>query len=490
MMMLRRATAVLALTSLLSAGLPLPAAAAPDATPFPILFVTQVPIPYDFTTIGSVFGNHLTAMDSVGRGGDLWIRYPDGTLKNLTALAGYGVASGFQGRRAIAVREPSVHWSGTKALFSMVIGAPPQQYQYVTRYWQIYEVTGLGVGDTPVITKVPNQPADLQQRQPDLRHRTTASSSRPTGRATAPRTSTRSSTSTRRRRPSPASGASIAATGDLRLLDHAPSGDFTPIVDSFGRVVFTRWDHLQRDQQADADAIGGGVVRDLQLLRRSGRRGRACRPRDEVFPEPRAERVDLLAGTNLEGHSFNHFFPWMINEDGTELEALNHVGRHELHRYFNRSINDDANVREFIAETSGPVQPERDRGDAADQGEPGHRGALLRHRRARVRHARVRAGGRRCRASRACTATRSRSPTTRTARRRATTATGSRCRPATRATTATRCRSPTARVLVVHTPETRADRNDGTRALPVSRYDFRLKLLQPGPGGFRSRARR
>jgi hypothetical protein len=57
-------------------------AQAPVITPHAILFVTQVPVPTDFTTIGSTFGNH--------RGGDLWIRYPDGTLRNLTALAGYG----------------------------------------------------------------------------------------------------------------------------------------------------------------------------------------------------------------------------------------------------------------------------------------------------------------------------------------------------------------------------------------------------------------
>jgi predicted RNase H-like HicB family nuclease len=44
------------------------------------------------------------------------------------------------------------------------------------------------------------------------------------------------------------------ASGDLRLLDHDPSGAFTPIVDSFGRVIYTRWDHLQRGQQADTDA--------------------------------------------------------------------------------------------------------------------------------------------------------------------------------------------------------------------------------------------
>ena len=63
--------------------------------------------------------------------------------------------------------------------------------------------------------------------------------------------------------------------------------------------------------------------------------------RTELFPEPRAARTDLLAGTNLEGHNFNDFFPWAINEDGTSEETLNHLGRHELHGYFNRSMNDD-----------------------------------------------------------------------------------------------------------------------------------------------------
>ena len=42
-------------------------------TPNPILFVTQIPNPIDFTTIGSTFGNHLGTPRSVPRGGDLWI---------------------------------------------------------------------------------------------------------------------------------------------------------------------------------------------------------------------------------------------------------------------------------------------------------------------------------------------------------------------------------------------------------------------------------
>src|SRR5207237_9819673 len=103
--------------------------------PAPILFVTQVPIPADFTTIGSVFGNHQASLDSAGRGGDLYIRYPDGTLKNLTRAAGYG-KTGSQAGTGIAVRQPSVHWDGAKAVFSMVIGAPAKQYQVQTYFWQ------------------------------------------------------------------------------------------------------------------------------------------------------------------------------------------------------------------------------------------------------------------------------------------------------------------------------------------------------------------
>ena len=40
----------------------------------------------------------------------------------------------------------------------------------------------------------------------------------------------------------------------------------------------------------------------------------------------------------------------MINEDGTEEETLNHIGRHELHSYFNRSFTNayDSNLQEFI----------------------------------------------------------------------------------------------------------------------------------------------
>ncbi|MGZ5473348.1 MAG: hypothetical protein ACXW31_07495, partial [Thermoanaerobaculia bacterium] len=130
----------------------------------PILFVTQVPMDEDFTTIGSTFGNHSGQVDSVPRGGDLWIRYPDGSLKNLTRTAGFGM-TGLQGAHAIAVRDPAVHWSGTKALFSMVIGAP-DQYEWNEYSWQIYEITGLAKDDTPVIRRIANQPADYNNISP------------------------------------------------------------------------------------------------------------------------------------------------------------------------------------------------------------------------------------------------------------------------------------------------------------------------------------
>jgi hypothetical protein len=114
----------------------LPAKVAAKALANPILFVTQVPIPDDFTTVGSVFGNHRAEVDSAGRGGDLYIQYPSGALRNLTREAGFG-NDGFQGAGSIAVREPVVHWSGSKALFSMVVGATTERYQWVMTYWQI-----------------------------------------------------------------------------------------------------------------------------------------------------------------------------------------------------------------------------------------------------------------------------------------------------------------------------------------------------------------
>ncbi|HEV8632485.1 MAG TPA: hypothetical protein VGV61_19380 [Thermoanaerobaculia bacterium] len=335
------------------------ALAAPGlAGPYPILFVTQVPIPGDFTAVASVFGNHQPDMESTGRGGDLWILYPNGTLRNLTQLAGYGVASGFQGATAIGVREPAVDWTGTKALFSMVVGAPTQRYEVATYFWQLYEVTGLGPTDTPVITRIANQPANANNVSPaylsDGRILFTSDRPRGGGAYLYPQLDEYEEAPT-------VSGlwALDRTSGRLELLDHAPSGDFKPTVDSFGRVIFTRWDHLQRDQQADTDALDPNDDPYGTFNWSAEAPGAVpLATRAEVFPEPRTSRPDLLQPYE-EGHSFNHFFPWMMNQDGSEQETLNHVGRHDLHSYFNRSFNDDGNLDEFICggNACGRVNP-------------------------------------------------------------------------------------------------------------------------------------
>ncbi len=311
------------------------AAAGVSAAPVlqnPVMFVTQFPITADFATIGSVFANHRGGIQQAGRGGDLYIRYPDGTLRNLTQEAGYGMA-GLQGANAISVRDPAVSWDGTKAVFSMVVGAPTQQYAQGTYYWQLYEITGIGRGQTAVITRVAGQPADFNNVQP-----TYASngdlifvSDRPRNgeRHLYPQHDEYEST------PTPTGLWKLArATQQVSLMQHSPSGSFTPTVDSFGRVIFSRWDHLQRDQQAEA--AGNGTFNWASEA--------ANAPKvtgTEVFPEPRADTGVAY------GHRINNFLPWMINQDGTGEETINHIGRHELFSYFNRSLRADGNLRDF-----------------------------------------------------------------------------------------------------------------------------------------------
>lgn len=314
----------------------------------PIMFVTQFPVAQDFTTIGSTFGNHLASIQSVGRGGDLYIRYADGTLRNLTREAGFGNA-GDQRAGAIAVRDPTVHWDGTKALFSMVIGAPTEQFEVNEYYWQMYEISGFGLGQTVVITKVANQATNYNNITPIY-----GSDGHIIFTSDMPRTKNRFNYPQHDEYESSPTNTGLwkldVNTGISSLLQHSPSGSFSPFIGSGGRLIFTRWDHLQRDQQASpvnnfdnfnySNENPGAIPIDTRL---------------EVFPEPRPEEVDLLAGTNLEGLRFNHFFPWELNQDGTEEETLNHVGRHEFFNFFNRAINDDTNVVAFSSGNTNDI---------------------------------------------------------------------------------------------------------------------------------------
>ncbi|MEO7432190.1 MAG: hypothetical protein ABIR62_09210 [Dokdonella sp.] len=316
----------------------------------PILFVTQVPVPADFASIGSVFANHLGNVETAARGGDLWIRYANGTLRNLTQEAGYGNA-GQQGANAIAVRDPAVSFDGTRAVFSMVIGAPTAQYQQGVWYWQMYEVSGFGPGQTVVITRVANQPSDSNNVEPVYASDGSLifASDRPRNgqRHLYPQLDEYESA------PTTTGLWKLSAGGALTILQHSPSGSFGPLVDSYGRLLVTRWDHLQTDQQAaaDADAEGAGQASIYGTFDYVSEAANATRvPRGpEVYPEP----LFATAGSNLSGHRFNFFFPWQLNQDGTTEETLNHVGRHELQAYFERSITNDPALDDFIDEVSG-----------------------------------------------------------------------------------------------------------------------------------------
>jgi Hydrazine synthase alpha subunit middle domain len=313
----------------------------------PILFVTQVPtVGGDrFASRTSTFANHLPQIASVPRGGDLMIRYPNGTLRNLTQEAGFG-ETGRQGANAIAVRDPSVHWSGSKALFSMVIGAPPRQYDISSNgKWQIYEVSGLGQSDTVSIRKLPSQP-DYNNVTPiyDTKDRILFTSDRPRDGSAHlyPQLDEYESTP--------------IVTGlwqldprdqSLRMLNHTPSGLFSPSIDSFGRVIFTRWDHLQRDQQADGSPGNGFTIQTFA----SEAANASTIANQEIFPESRLGQTSAAYGP-VNGFTFNLFQPWEMNEDGTAELTLNHAGRHELSfGYIQKSFANDAALSDFTPTT-------------------------------------------------------------------------------------------------------------------------------------------
>jgi hypothetical protein len=338
-------------TSLMCVLAPALQAAVSPPLPNPVLFVSQVPVPGDDVaraTITSTFANHLPTTAAAPRGGDLLLMSPTGVVRNLTLEAGYGStgANGFQDANAIAVRDPAMHWSGSKAVFSMAIGAPAQAGGAETAQWQLYEVSGLGTGQTASIAKVANQPP-FNNIQPNYlsdgslvfvsdRPRNGAAQLYPIN---------------DEYRGQPANSGLWRldpASGALSLLEHTPSGSFTPIVDSFGRIAFVRWDHLMQDNNHTSPTPPFGVFDYASEAANA-----ATQPAIELYPEP----INAVAGSNLSGFEINQFFPWTINQDGSREETLNHIGRHELRSAFNRSYTNDASLQVFDATTSGRVNP-------------------------------------------------------------------------------------------------------------------------------------
>lgn len=280
--------------------------------PSPILFVTQVPLHTDFAARLSTFANHLPGAAQAPRGGGLMLRYPDGSLRNLTTEAGF---------KNVAVREPTVHWNGTKAVFSMLAGD----------VWQLYEVSGLAPGARASLRKISGQPERYNNVSPfyDAADRILFTSDRP--RNGDPKLypqldeyeATPTTTGIWRLNP---------VRGELALLNHTPSGAFSPTLDSFGRIIFTRWDHLQQDQLAerDRDAVHNGVALPFRSFNYASERAGApaLGSRQEVFPESRAGSSGAYG--EVSAYISNFFAPWAMNQDGSNEETLNHIGLHEL----------------------------------------------------------------------------------------------------------------------------------------------------------------
>jgi hypothetical protein len=291
---------------------PVPTPTLPPATGTvsnPILFAAQWPSGDAFAGRMSPFANHLPqqpggATDKgVFRGGDLMIRYPDGSVRNLTAEGGF---------TNIAVREPNVHWNGTKAVFSMVGGNNSN--------WTLYEVSGIAKGQTAVFTKLAGQPA-YNNVSPiyTADDKVLFGSDVPRAAHLYPMADEYESTPTLTGfyQLDPASAA-------FKGLNKTPSGAFSPTLDSFGRVIFTRWDHLVQDQQAEQN---GGTMQAYNLASEAA--GAARITATETFPEHRfgGQKASTFGPVNQ--HQFNVFQPWMMNQDGTAELTLNHVGRHE-----------------------------------------------------------------------------------------------------------------------------------------------------------------
>lgn len=340
-----------------------------------VLYVTQVPVPdeilsntnHDITltrmSIVSAMQNPQATPVNAPRGGALWIRYANGTRRNLTNAAGYGGtvdanfnATGFQGANSIAVAHPFMHWSGTKAIFAMVVGAPTSTSDTTVFHWQLYEITNFASGQTPVITLVSGQPTNYNNIYAcyDTQDRIIFVSDAPRGMDAAlyPQLDEYIAQPTN-------TGLwrlDRANSNELVQIVHTPSGAFSPFIDSAGRVIFVQWDHLSRDVSATYDRAPNTGIGETWTQTSNGNRTYDTEAANSnytvgtttnygtynTYPEPRNfDKTALAAAGNVNGLAFNQFFPWECREDGSSHEVQNHAGRHEISPSFTKSFTDD-----------------------------------------------------------------------------------------------------------------------------------------------------
>ena len=332
--------------------------------PNPVVFVTQPPIPRElnstvsntFLSVVTIFGNHLPDTAHAARGGDLWLAKTNGALLNLTRAAGYGL-DGIQHTNGIDVRDPQIYWDGSRVLFSMVAGAPRFSGDTNVFFWQLYELTNLTAvitsNATPAIVKVSNQPTNYNNVSPCYGSdgRIIFTSDRPFNGALwlYPQRDEYKGA------PTVTGTYSLdPLTGDLRLLEHLPSGVFNPFVDSFGRLIVTRWDHLVQDSSATGDRLGSTTNGAFTFTSEAS--NAAVLPANplETFPEPVDFDTNYSASLGVNPNGFNLLLPWALDQAGGNEEVLNHVGRHELSPAILPSFINDPNL---IAFTNAAARP-------------------------------------------------------------------------------------------------------------------------------------
>src|SRR5450756_1572080 len=305
----------------------------------PIVFVTQPPIPREinntvsntFLSVVTEFGNQQADTVHAARGGDLWLLTTNLGLVNLTRSAGLGT-NGVQHGIGIDVRDPAIHWAGKKVLFSMVAGSPTNSSDTTKFFWQMYELTNLDavILDTNLPAKiipVANQPTNCNNVNPTYATdgRVIFMSDRPFNNLAYPQLDEYKGA------PSATGTYSLnSVPGDLKLLEHLPSGGFNPFIDSFGRLILTRWDHLIQDGNATDDRLGITTNGSLNYLSEAAGAPAQSTNIIETFPEPNDFDSAYCAQLGVNPDVFNFFFPWALDPAGGNEEVLNHVGRHEI----------------------------------------------------------------------------------------------------------------------------------------------------------------
>ena len=251
---------------------------------------------------GSIFGNHRADMQSTGRGGDLYVLYPERHPEEPhRSPAGLRAApSGFQG----ATLDRGARAGGALVRHQGGLLAWSSARRPSSTVWRHLLLAALR-GDRPRAGRHAGRSPRCRISRPPTT--TSARSTRRDGRILFTSDRPRDGAAHLYPQLDEYEEAPIVtglwsldpATGDLRAPRSRAVGRLQADVDSFGRVVFTRWDHLQRDQQADATttmsvARQAADLRHVQLVERARRRRRRSRPGPSVFPEPRAGRNDLL----------------------------------------------------------------------------------------------------------------------------------------------------------------------------------------------------